>query len=135
MLERISELIDLEVDFAFETTLTTIIYKNTIQIARQRGYKITLLFFWLDNGNLAIERVATRVTEGGHNIPEEVIIRRYFKGLTNLVNVFISICDYWIIIYNSMSPYKFIVEGALNLSSTIYENEIWNQIKTKMHEK
>ncbi len=135
MLERITELIDLEVDFAFETTLTTISYKNTIELARQRGYKITLLFFWLNDVKLAIERVATRVSEGGHNIPEDVIIRRYFKGLTNLINVFISICDYWIIIDNSTNPYKFIAEGALNLPSTIYESEIWSQIKTMNHEK
>ena len=94
MLERIIELIDLGVDFAFETTLTTISYKNTIELARQKGYKITLLFFWLNDVILAIERVATRVSEGGHHIPEDVIIRRYFKGRANLTNVFINICDY-----------------------------------------
>ena len=135
MLERIIELIDLEVDFAFETTLTTISYKNTIELARQKGYKITLLFFWLNDVKLAIERVATRVSEGGHNISEDVIIRRYFKGLTNLTNVFIDICDYWIVIDNSTSPYKFIAEGSLNLPATIYEYEIWNKIKTMNHEK
>jgi predicted ABC-type ATPase len=135
MLERITELIDLEVDFAFETTLTTISYKNTIELARLKGYKITLLFFWLNDIKLAIERVATRVSEGGHNIPEEVIIRRYFKGLANLTNIFIDICDYWIVIDNSTNPYKFIAEGALNLPVTIYENEIWNKIKTINNEK
>ncbi len=135
MLERITELIDLEVDFAFETTLTTISYKNTIELARLKGYKITLLFFWLNDVKLAIERVATRVSEGGHNIPEEVIIRRYFKGLANLTNIFIDICDYWIVIDNSTNPYKFIAEGALNLPVTIYENEIWSKIKTINNEK
>jgi predicted ABC-type ATPase len=135
MLERITELIDLEVDFAFETTLTTISYKNTIELARLKGYKITLLFFWLNDVKLAIERVATRVSEGGHNIPEEVIIRRYFKGLANLTNIFIDICDYWIVIDNSTNPYKFIAEGALNLLVTIYENEIWSKIKTINNEK
>ena len=135
MLERITELIDLEVDFAFETTLTTVSYKNTIELARKKGYKITLLFFWLNDVKLAIERVATRVSEGGHNIPEDVIIRRYFKGLTNLTNIFIDICDYWIVIDNSNNPYKFIAEGAINLPATIYDNEIWNKIKINRHEK
>ena len=135
MLERIIELIDLEVDFAFETTLTTISYKNTIEMARKKGYKITLLFFWLNDVKLAIERVATRVSEGGHNIPKDVIIRRYFKGLSNLTNVFIDICDYWIVINNSNNPYKFVAEGAINLPTTIYDNEIWNEIKNKNHEK
>ena len=135
MLERIIELIDLGIDFAFETTLTTISYKNTIELARKKGFKITLLFFWLNDVKLAIERVAARVSEGGHNIPEDVIIRRYFKGLANLTNIFIHICDYWIVIDNSNYPYKFIAEGARNLPETIYDNEIWNEIKTKYHEK
>ena len=124
MLERIIKLIDFEVDFAFETTLTTISYKNTIELAKKKGYKITLLFFWLNDVKLAIERVATRVSEGGHNISEDVIIRRYFKGLANLTNFFINICDYWIVIDNSNNPYKFIAEGAINLPVTIYDNLI-----------
>lgn len=135
MLDRIVELINLEVDFAFETTLTTISYKNTIELARGKGYKITLLFFWLNDVRLAIQRVATRVAEGGHNIPEEVIIRRYYKGLLNLVKVFIPICDYWIFIDNSEHPYKFIAEGFSNLQSTVYDNEIWEKIKTMNYEK
>ena len=135
MLARIVELIELEVDFAFETTLTTLSYRNTIELARQKGYKITLLFFWLNDVTLAIERVATRVAEGGHNIPENVIFRRYFKGLANLTHVFIDICDYWIVIENSISPYKFIAEGSLLLPATIYEHQIWNKIKTAIYEK
>ncbi len=134
MLERIKELIDLQVDFAFETTLTTISYKNTIELAKQKGYKITLLFFWLNDVKLAIERVAIRVSEGGHNIPENVIVRRYYKGLANLNNIFIDICDYWIIIDNSGNPYKFIAEGNLNIPITIYENEVWEKIKMVKHE-
>ena len=135
MLERIMELIDLEVDFAFETTLTTISYRNTIELARNRGYKITLLFFWLNDVKLAIERVATRVSEGGHHIQEDVIVRRYFKGLVNLTNIFTHICDYWIVIDNSAFPYKFIAEGSLDFPITIYENEIWNKIKMMNNEK
>ena len=135
MLERIMELIDLEVDFAFETTLTTISYRNTIELARNRGYKITLLFFWLNDVKLAIERVATRVSEGGHHIQEDVIIRRYFRGLVNLTNIFIHICDYWIVIDNSAFPYKFIAEGSINFPVTVYENDIWDKIKMMNNEK
>jgi predicted ABC-type ATPase len=135
MLERIMELIDLEVDFAFETTLTTISYRNTIELARNRGYKITLLFFWLNDVQLAIERVATRVSEGGHHIQEDVIVRRYSRGLVNLTNIFTQICDYWIVIDNSAVPYKVIAEGSINFLVTIYENEIWNKIKMVNNEK
>lgn len=131
MLERINELLDSKVDFAFETTLTTLSYKNTIKLARKKGYKITLLFFWLNDVNLAIERVKTRVSEGGHNIPEEVIIRRYNKGLQNLTKFFIDICDYWIVIDNSNTPYKFIAEGSIDDETKIYDNTIWELIKSR----
>jgi predicted ABC-type ATPase len=59
MLERIGDLLENKVDFAFETTLTTLSYINTIKLARQLGYKITLLYFWLNDVNLAIEREKT----------------------------------------------------------------------------
>lgn len=75
MLSRIEELLLQRVDFAIETTLTTKSYLNTIKKAKALGYQVTLLFFWLNDVELAIERVKMRVLEGGHNIPEEVIKR------------------------------------------------------------
>jgi predicted ABC-type ATPase len=80
MLDKISKLISQKVDFAFETTLATRSYINTIQKAKSFGYDITLVFFWLDSVELAIERVKIRVEEGGHNIPVNVIKRRYLAG-------------------------------------------------------
>lgn len=93
MLERITELINQGFDFALETTLTTLSYKKTIEHAKNKGYKITLLFFWLNDINLALERVKTRVSKGGHNIPEDVIRRGYSKGISNFINVFVNLCD------------------------------------------
>lgn len=57
------------------------------------------------------------------------------KGLVNLINIFIQICDYWIVIDNSAFPYKFIAEGSLDFPETIYENDIWNKIKMMNNEK
>jgi len=81
MLERINDLLDRKENFAFETTLASKSYKSKIFLAREKGYNVTLLFFWLRNVNLAIERVKTRVLEGGHNIEIEVIKRRYINGV------------------------------------------------------
>jgi predicted ABC-type ATPase len=91
MLGKIDKLLSNRIDFAFETTLSTKSYINTIAEAKEKGYQITLVFFWLDTVELAIERVKTRVVEGGHNIPEEVIVRRYYAGLKNLIELYISI--------------------------------------------
>lgn len=129
MLERINELLDQQVDFAIETTLTTLSYRKTIEQAKAKGYHVTLLFFWLNDVNLAIERVKTRVAEGGHNIPENVIIRRYYKGISNLINVFTSLCDYWIVIDNSIKPISEIAEGIKDAEIVIYDNNLWEQLK------
>ncbi|KIA98345.1 zeta toxin, partial [Flavobacterium sp. KMS] len=77
MLHRINELLSNNEVFAFETTLATKSYKSKVILAQEKGYKVILLFFWLQDVNLAIERVRTRVQEGGHNIENDVIRRRY----------------------------------------------------------
>jgi predicted ABC-type ATPase len=135
MLERIEELINSVVDFAFETTLTTLSYINTIKLAREKGYSITLLFFWLNDVVLAIERVKIRVSEGGHNIPEETIRRRYFRGTNNLINKFIELSDFWIVIDNSSKPFSFVAEGQGNNQIMIHDEPIWQIIIKQRDEK
>src|SRR5574344_1163500 len=73
MIERISNLMANGTDFAIETTLATKIYAKIIKYAQERGYRVTLLFFWLSMPNLAVERVKMRVASGGHNIEEKTI--------------------------------------------------------------
>ena len=80
MLGRINDLLIDKKTFAFETTLSTISYKNKILEAKRVGYTTTLLFFWLQSIELAKERVRTRVSEGGNNIDPEIIERRYIRG-------------------------------------------------------
>ena len=135
MLERITELINYKVDFGFETTLTTLSYQETIKIAKKKGYNVTLLYFWLNDVNLAIERVKIRVKEGGHSIPEDVIKRRYKKGIFNLVNKFVDLCDYWLIIDNSSRPFSFIAEGNRKVEIMVYNKATWNTIKNKANGK
>ena len=134
MLERIDELLETGVDFAFETTLTTLSYVNTISLAKSKGYTINLLFFWLNDVNLAIERVKARVNEGGHNIPEETIRRRYFRGIVNLTSKFSEICDYWIVINNSSRPFTFVAEGQNDIVLKIHDELVWQQIKNHSNE-
>ena len=134
MIERIDELLNSGVDFGFETTLTTLSYLNTIKLAKQKGYTINLLYFWLNDVNLAIERVKTRVSEGGHNIPEETIRRRYSRGIYNLTNKFTDLCDYWIVIDNSSRPFTFVAEGQGLLELKIHDVLAWQQIKNQPDE-
>lgn len=103
MLQRMDDLLCQDEDFAFETTLASRSYINFIQQAHAKNYLVRLLFFWLPTPELAIERVATRVQEGGHNIPEEVIRRRYEAGINNLKALYMPVCDLWTIYDNSGS--------------------------------
>ncbi|MBO9566302.1 MAG: zeta toxin family protein [Niastella sp.] len=69
MLQRINQLMNEKIDFAFETTLATRSYVQLIKRAQEIGYEVTLLFFWLNSPEIAVERVAKRVSKGGHHIP------------------------------------------------------------------
>ena len=101
MLRRLDELLSNGENFAFETTLATKSYKNKIKVAKENGFKVILLFFWLRNVELAIERVKIRVKEGGHNIPEDVIRRRYVNGIKNLFEIYLPIVDEALVFDNS----------------------------------
>jgi predicted ABC-type ATPase len=134
MLQRIEELLKKKEDFALETTLATRSYAQTIKRAREIGYNVTLVYFWLASPELAIQRVKNRVAEGGHNIPEEVIRRRYKKGVKNLFQLFIPICDYWIVIDNSQTPYNIVAEGQEDQELNIQNQMIWDELTTLSHE-
>ena len=129
MLTKIDRLIHNKKDFAFETTLATKSYVNTVQLAKQNGYQIILVYFWLDSVSLAIERVKTRVYDGGHNIPEPVILRRYYSGLSNLFKLYLPICDYWMIFDNSGAPSELVAEGYSNGEMEIKNPDSFEKIK------
>lgn len=135
MLKRINELLDQQVDFSFETTLSTRSYINTIKKAKKKNYQVTLIFFWLETPELAIERVKERVKEGGHNIPNDVIRRRFASGLKNLFELYLPVSDLWLIINNSTSPYQTIAEGSLSRTKSIFNNAIWKQLKIQSNGK
>jgi predicted ABC-type ATPase len=128
MLLRIKELIKHQADFAFETTLSTRSYVNTILQAKNSGYFVTLVYFWLSSPDLAIERVKTRVKEGGHNVAVDVIKRRYLSGVKNLFNLYLPISDYWMIIDNSENPFQLIAEGFASKNKQINDNNTWEKI-------
>jgi predicted ABC-type ATPase len=114
MLFRIKEHISHRVDFAFETTLATRTYSNFIREAQKEGYYATLVYFWLNSHDLAFKRVANRVASGGHNIDEETIKRRYYRGISNLFNLYMGIVDYWMLLDNSSTVFNIIAEGVKN---------------------
>ena len=112
MLKKIWYLLERGEDFALETTLATRSLMKIIQAARQRGYSITLLYFWLNTPELAIRRVKARVEAGGHNIPDDVVRRRYVMGLKYFFEDYKPESDHWILADNSKSPFVVVAEGS-----------------------
>jgi predicted ABC-type ATPase len=129
MLERMQDLRALGVDFAFETTLAARSFAPFLRDCKQQGYRVTLLYFWLQNPELAIQRVALRVASGGHSIPEDTIRRRYDRGRRNLVELYLPLADQWAIFDNSTQPSQPIAESIDNQPSIVYDSEKWALIQ------
>ena len=133
MIQRIDELLGEKADFAIETTLSTRSYVQLVHRAQSAGYKVHLLFFCLESPEQAIQRVAQRVKEGGHNVPAEVIRRRFQLGISNLVNLFIPICNSVLVFNNVKTPAQLIARKEEKLSRIeIVEPEMWNQLTQKI---
>ena len=130
MLERINDLLNSQENFAFETTLATKSYRSKIFLAREKGYNVTLLFFWLRNADLAIERVRTRVIEGGHHIETEVIRRRYKNGIKNLFEIYLPIADEIMIFDNSEGKHDLIAEKTIESEIEVLNKVKFNQLKS-----
>ncbi|RFM36067.1 zeta toxin family protein [Chitinophaga silvisoli] len=128
MLQRINTLLEENVDFAFETTLSTRSYASFIKKARTVGYTVTLLYFWLNSPEFAMSRVAERVERGGHNIPEDIIKRRYYRGIYNLLKLYIPICNIWTVLNNMSAVPEEIASGYADVETIIINPDIWDEI-------
>ena len=93
MIERIDRLVGAGKSFAFETTCAGHRQAKLLRSCRAAGYRITFVYLWLPSAQMAISRVAQRVSRGGHHIPEDVIIRRYTAGIDNMRHMFLPLAD------------------------------------------
>ena len=96
MLAEIQKAVDESLSFAFETTLSGLSYIKKIEAWKRLGYRVVLYYFSLPSVDMAIERVRYRVSQGGHNIPENDIRRRFSRSRLNFDNYFKSIVDAWV---------------------------------------
>jgi predicted ABC-type ATPase len=101
MLEQIHTLSHRGDDFGFETTLSGTTYLPWLRRLKAKGYTIHLFFLWIPNVELALARVADRVRQGGHNIPEAAVRRRFDRGLRNFLQEYSQLVNFWILFNNS----------------------------------
>lgn len=101
MLEEIDGHVRNRKSFAFETTLSGRTYIHKIRLWRELGYHVKIIFLSLPNADVAITRVAARVAQGGHNVPEEIIRRRFDAGMKNFDTMYKESVDAWALYDNS----------------------------------
>lgn len=95
MLQEIAQCTENGENFAFETTLSGLAYLRHIHDWKNLGYHVSLFFLTLPSAEMAIARVAERVKQGGHNIPEDVIRRRFAAGKLNFETRYRNAVDAW----------------------------------------
>jgi len=127
MTEQIQSLSAQRRDFGFETTLSGRTYVKLFRDLRRRRYRIHLFFLWLASADLAIERIAERVRQGGHYIPDAVVRRRFDKGLFNFLHLYQPLFDSWTIFDNSKDTPKLI---AFKESGELYiiDSEVYGKL-------
>jgi predicted ABC-type ATPase len=132
MLERLHALADQRADFAFETTLAARSYVPWLKSLRQSGYAVELHYFWLSSADLAVARVALRVRQGGHSIPEETIRQRYVRSVENFFRLYRPIVSSWRIYDNSRAETADLVaRGDESGAERILDEAVWLQMQGK----
>lgn len=112
LLSRMSHAIAAKKTFALETTLSGRGYRRLIRRAHEAGYEVRLTFIWIETVDQSIERVAARVEQGGHDVPEPVLRRRHATALKNFFHVYLPLVDHWFLLDNSQGRFQQVAIGS-----------------------
>ncbi len=135
MLNRMQALIRERESFAFETTCAGTTQVRLLQQCKADGWRVILIFLWLPDPEAAVERVARRVHVGGHRIPDNVFVRRYWTGLANMRHLYLPLADVAVIFDNSDGPLILIAEQTPNGAFVVYDEPRWAQLKGQERER
>lgn len=127
MLSRMNDLAQRKESFVVETTCSGRSNLNFIRRRQAEGWRIVLLFLWLRSPRAALERVARRVHEGGHSVPPEVVVRRYWAGLTNVRRHYLPLADVAAIHDNSDGKRVLVAEKLEAGSIVIHDGPRWRE--------
>ena len=129
MLKKLQYLFIRREDFCIETTLATRSLIKMVRRAQDQGYFVTVVYLWLRSPEIAIQRVAARVEAGGHDVPPDVIRRRYFTGLHYFFDIYSPVCDKWMLVDNSDTEFNIVAEGTRK-GMTVRDLDLYQQIKS-----
>jgi predicted ABC-type ATPase len=129
MLQRMQTLIQERRSFAFETTCSGRAYIPLLRRCKIAGWRVALVYLWLPSPQLALERVARRVQAGGHHVPDDVVVRRYWAGLINMRYLYLPLADVASIFDNSDLALTLIAERTPERSFVIHDASRWTAIE------
>lgn len=130
MLRRLRELAAEGKDFAFETTLASRFYAGWLKkLQGDKGYRVSVIFLWLREVDLAISRVEARVKLGGHSIPQDTIQRRYERSSKNFFELYMPLANAWRFFNAGTEPATEIARFNEIDGETVFDQPLWNQIK------
>jgi predicted ABC-type ATPase len=135
MLERMHELARGGTSFALETTCAGRGHARFLRACQARGWRVTLIFLWLDHPDLALQRVAQRVRQGGHHIPPDVIARRYWAGLGNMLNLYLPLVDAAQIYDNTDGDLRLIARKRRETGFVVHNVQDWARLKRSIDER
>ena len=104
ILKRLRQLGEAKADFAFESTLSSSTFAPFLRTLKSQGYVVAIYYFSLANAQLAVRRVKLRVSMGGHDVPGDVVKRRFGRSLSNFFTLYAPLADEWTLFDNSCHP-------------------------------
>jgi predicted ABC-type ATPase len=130
MLQRLHSLARQRASFAFETTLAGRSHARWFRSLRAAGYTVNLVYFWLASSDLAVARVAERVSQGGHDIPEATIQQRYGRSVRNFLQLFRPLVSTWRVYDNTQAGLpQLVAHGDETDRQTILIEAVWQQMQ------
>ena len=123
--KRLKNLLNENKSFVIESTLSGKYLEKIISQAKDIGYSTELIYIFLENPNVCIERIKERVLNGGHYVPDKAVIRRFYRSKNNFWNLYKNMVDSWFLVYNSELSFKEFCIGSKD-NYTINDNSIFN---------
>ena len=129
MLTRLHQLADAGEDFAFESTLSSRTFAPFLRDLKARGYGVAIYYFSLTNAQLAVRRVKLRVALGGHDVPSDVVKRRFGRSVHNFFSLYAPLASRWAVFDNSQSPHARLIATSDDDNLIIKETSTWLKLQ------
>ena len=110
-IQEIRGLIEAEKDFVVEVTLAGKGFARTISQLKRAGYTVTTVFIFLKSAETCVARVRNRVSAGGHHVPTEDVVRRFYRSKHNFWHIYRHLVDRWGLFYNSVEHFQEVASG------------------------